>query len=370
METPTATASTARSRLEPLLVLAGIYFVHYLLLRTSLHAGLELPAARPFRNFPGYVLLGWDGEHYLNLARTFSSYAWPPLYPFALRGVEALLPRGGLPGAALLVNLASHAAIVLLAYAFVRGSPRLREVPPWLFAALMLFFPGHNVFFAAYTESLFLALSLGACVAWQRERLLLAAVLVGLALLARNMGVYLGAGLVAAEVLRAVSQRKLEPRRLLASLAWVPFFIGWNLWLRFVAGTDPVAATAGWQEELLTVHVPPGANPKLWVLRYLMLPGKKEALFFWASVAAAGYCWVRRLRVEALYIVFFLLSHAVYLYRPFPFSRYTSVLFPLTLMVADALRRWPSMQAVALALAVAVSHHHEVILYMNRGGEP
>jgi hypothetical protein len=368
---PSPTPSRLRALLEPLVVLAGAYLVHYLLVRSELQAGLKLPAAaRPYRGFPGFVLTGWDGDHYLRLAQHFDSFSWPPLYPLSLHAVGALLPSGGLLGAALWVNLASHVAIVLLAYAFVRSTPQLGAVPPWLFALLLLFFPGHNVFFAVYSESLFLALALGACVAWRRESLLLAGVLCGLSVLVRNMGAFLGAALVAVELLRALEQRRLEPRRLLAVAAWVPFLVGWNLWLRYVPGIDPVTATAGWQEELLRVHVPPGANPKLWVLRYLALPGNKEALFFWASVGCIAWCWVKRLRVEALYIAFFLLWHALYLYRPFPFSRYTSVLFPLTLMVAHALRRWPAVQALAVAFSVVLAHHHEVLLFTDRLGEP
>ena len=76
-------------------------------------------------------------------------------------------------------------------------------------------------------------------------------------------------------------------------------------------------------------------------------PEDKEFVFFWASVAAAVFWWRRGLRVEALFIATFLLSFGAYLYRPFPFSRYASTLFPLSLMLADLLRRVPALQAPA-----------------------
>lgn len=39
-------------------------------------------------------------------------------------------------------------------------------------------------------------------------------------------------------------------------------------------------------------------------------------------------------------------------------------------MVADATRRVPALQALALALAVAFSHQYEVMSFSDRLGEP
>lgn len=359
-----------RNALEPVLTLGGIYAVKFLITRVAVATVPGLGVARPFKSLAAWLFTGWDGEHYFRLSQHYDSYAWPPLYPLTLRaaGLFGASPEQ----AAVLVNLGAHLAIVALAFAFVRGNPRLAGVPGWLFAALLLFFPGHNVFFAAYSESLFLALGLGACVAAQRDRLSLAGVLCGLSLLTRNMGVFLGVGLIAAEVHRMVRERRFSPGRLAAAGLWIVFFVGWNLWLTHVAGTDPVAATAEWQRDLLEQQVPAGANAKLWVLGFVALPpgNHLEYVFFWVSVIAAGYCWRRGLVAEAAFIVVFLLSFALYLYRPFPFTRYVSVLFPLALMVADATRRFPALQALALGVAVAMSHHFEVMLFSNRFGEP
>ena len=66
----------------------------------------------------------------------------------------------------------------------------------------------------------------------------------------------------------------------------------------------------------------------------------------------------------------FILSFAFYLYRPFPFSRYTSTLFPLALMVADATKRVPGLQAFTLCIAVVLSHYYEVLLFTDHIGEP
>ncbi len=356
--------------LEPLLALVGIYAVQFLITRVAVATVPTLAVTRPFKGLAAWLFTSWDGVHYLRLAQNYDSYAWPPLYPMALRAFASFGMSG--EGAAVWVNLLSHAAIVWLAYAYVRNNARLQEVPGWLFASLILFFPGHNVFFAAYSESLFLALLLGACVAYQRDLLWLAGMLCGVSLLARNMGVFLGVAFIAVEVGRMIRGRRFDLRRLAAVSLWLPFFVGWNVWLAEVASTNPVEATLGWQLELLEQHVPPGENAKLWVLRFIALPpgNHNEFVFFWGLILATGYCWFRRLQVEAVLIVVFLLSFAVYLYRPFPFTRYASTLFPLALMVADLTRRSPALQALALSLAVALSHFYEVMLFSDRFGEP
>lgn len=358
--------------LAPLLTLAGIYLLHDRASKLVRTLAPDAPLSRPLRDLPAHLYQGWDGIHYFSLAQHFDTFSWPPLYPLALRALGSLFSVDALPRAAVLVNLGAHLAIVYLAFAFVRGNPRLQGVPAWLFATLLLLYPGHNVFFANYSESLFLALALGTCVAWQRGALLVAGVLCGLCLLVRNMGMYLGAALLLVELARALRERPARPAwgRLLGAAAWVPFFVGWNLWVREVGGTDLVAATAGWQQELLTVHVPAAMSPKLWVLGYLTLPGHKEFLFFWGAVAAGVWCWRRALHVEALFIALFLLSHALYLYRPFPFTRYVSVLFPLALMAADLLKRWPPLQALAVALALTLSTRTQALLFLDRMGEP
>lgn len=346
--------------IEPVLVALGIHAVHFLNTRVAVSTAPNLAVARPIKGLAEWLFTSWDAEHYLRLAKNYDSYAWPPLYPMTLRLISSL----GLDvqAAAIVLNLIAHAAIVYLAYAYVRGNTKLSEVPGWLFASLLLFFPGHNVFFAAYSESLFLALALGACVAYQREKLWLAGVLCGLSLLTRNMGMFLGVALLAVEV-----RRGFRPARIAQVGLWLLFLVGWNLWLFEVAHTDPVAATIEWQRDLLQNHVPSGENAKLWVLKFIAFPpgNHNEYVFFWALVITAVICWRQRLEVESLYLVAFLLSFVVYLYRPFPITRYASVMFPLALMAASALRKRPALQALALGLCVALSHHYEVMLFSD-----
>ncbi len=71
-----------------------------------------------------------------------------------------------------------------------------------------------------------------------------------------------------------------------------------------------------------------------------------------------------------MFIGLFVLSFAFYLYRPFPFSRYASTLYPLALMVAAATKRVPVLQAFTLTIAVVLSHYYEVLMFSDRIGEP
>lgn len=354
-------------RAEPLVALAGFYWVQFLLTRVSVDTVPGLGVTQPLKGFPAWLFLGWDGEHYFRLATSFDTYAWPPGYPMALRAMSLF---GRVEVAAVLVNAAAHLAIFYLAYAYCRVNKTLNEVPGWLLASLILLFPGNNVFFAAYSESLFVALALAACVAWHSERLFLAGLLCGVASLTRNMGAFLGLAFLVAEAVTAARTRRFSAQRFGALGVWILFFGGWSLWLRFGGGTTALQETLGWQQELIAKHVPADANPTLWVLKYLALPGHKEFVFFWGAIAVSAW-WIRRgMVVEGAFVLLFLASHLLYLYRPFPFTRYLSAAFPLAAAAAYACRRSPLAQVGVVSAALVLSHRYAVLLFSNRMGEP
>ena len=356
-----------RHALAPLGWALGITLLQHLLLGVAQGFEPRLRFETPFPGLPLHLFTTWDAEHYLKLARVFDVFAWPPLYPLTLR---ALGMGMSLVQAAAVVNLLSHVAIAYLCRALVDAEPRLSGASPALLTWLLLFWPGHDVFFAAYSESLFLALSLGAVVAWYRDRPWVGSLLCGLAVLTRNMGMFLGLGMVVAETWAMAAQRKWSARRLVAVSAWALAWMAWTAWLKFVVHTDPVDATRAWQAELLRHHVPEGDSPIGWVLEYLFLPGHKEWLFAWAAVVAGAWCWTQGLRREALYVAFFLGSHLVYLYRPFPFTRYVSVLFPVALAVTAWLRRTTGLQFLVAGAALLFSLQHQARLFLMQMGEP
>ena len=132
-----------------------------------------------------------------------------------------------------------------------------------------------------------------------------------------------------------------------------------------------MASVDAWIADLLVNHVPPGANPKLWVLGYLSFsPLLLEVISFWVSLLAIGYCAVQKRYVEMFYIGGFYLSLAFYIYRPFAWTRYVSVLFPIQIMIADWLRSRPRLMAAFLMVSVGTSYFVQRKLFQGHMGEP
>src|SRR4051794_16992430 len=133
----------------------------------------------------------WDAGHYVGLA--LHGYDQPlraaffPLYPLLARAVTAPLdsPIAG----ALAISLASFAVALYLLHRLValEAGERYARGALWVVAL----FPTAFFYSAIYTESLFLALSIGAFYAARRERWWLAGVCGALASATRNTGLLL-----------------------------------------------------------------------------------------------------------------------------------------------------------------------------------
>lgn len=136
--------------------------------------------------------LRYDSEWYVAIARdgyeNTIEPAFFPLYPLTMRvGSEVFgnsIPTIGVIG--VLVSLVAFAATLL---AFYRLSAiELGEGAAGRAAALLAFFPTAMFFSAVYTESLFLALEIGALLAARRQRWAWAGVLAALGSATRNSG--------------------------------------------------------------------------------------------------------------------------------------------------------------------------------------
>lgn len=269
-----------RAALRPFLATRALLFVFA---RWSLSA-FPLRGA-PWRVFPDSPLLDgwvrWDSGWYVTIAREGyraapnggeSTLGFFPLYP-AASALAALPLRPLLPtdealslGALLVSN-----GCLLAALAGLRRLAARRLEPAAVDRALWLLclFPFSFFLSAAYSESLFLALSVGAFVAADDERWTLAAALASLAVLTRIPGLIVCAAL-AAEYLR---RRRWDPRRVGADavpLALAPLSFGalaLHHALRFgdALGMLHVRAT-GW-------HRPPGPRLLYDDLRALLAEG-------------------------------------------------------------------------------------------------
>src|SRR4051794_3925467 len=131
----------------------------------------------------------WDAGHYLAIAdRGYDEplrAAFFPLYPLLARVASGPLDSS-LPGA-LLVSLVAFAVALYLLHRLVVLELGERYARPALL--IVALFPTAFFFSAVYTESLFLALTVGAFYAARRQRWALAALCGALAAATRNTGV-------------------------------------------------------------------------------------------------------------------------------------------------------------------------------------
>lgn len=330
------------------------------------------PLAKPIRWLPIYLYTGWDATYYRGLFYDFNVYVWPPLYPLTLRFLAWLLHIGGSDAfdkCAVILNLVCHSTIAWGIGAYLKGDARLKDIPAWVPVFLIFFFPGHNVFFAAYSESYYLALTVVALLLYQRGHIGWAAIFAGAAAWTRLMGVFLAAAMVADQLLVCLRSRRVAWRPLLLSSLAVLIAVSWHVTLHFW-GTSSNQALAEWFRDLIENHVPPGVNPKLWVFSYLAFSWRAETVAFWVSIVAAVICGWKKRYVEMFYIAAFNCSLLVNLYRPFPWTRYVSVLFPIQLVVAGWLRDRPRLTCTVLMICAAISCYMQMQLFLGRFGEP
>ncbi len=134
-----------------------------------------------------------DGYHAAPLHGLYLDWAFFPFYPVVVR-VVSVLTFGDLAVAGLLVsNVATLAASWLL---YRLGVPRLGHRRALLAVVYALIAPGAVAFGMAYTDSLFLALTLAAVLAAERGRWGMMGIAYGLATITRVPGIILGVPLL------------------------------------------------------------------------------------------------------------------------------------------------------------------------------
>ena len=183
----------------------------------------------------------WDGEHYMRLARSGYlnepdnvSPAFFPLYSLLIRSFTELFGGPVAPGTlslwGVILSLVALPFALYFVYQITENGWGERAARG---AVLTLaFFPTTFFLNAAYTESLFLALSAGAIwAAMVRKDLLLACVLAGLATATRNVGIFLLVPL-AYEWLRNAEYYRWRVGYLVLAPSGLAAYMGY-LWWRF-----------------------------------------------------------------------------------------------------------------------------------------
>lgn len=210
-----------------------------------LTAGDGAPILRSLTSWDGwwYLSIVRDGYHAQAAAGGYHDYAFLPLFPMLVRLLA--LPAPGWEGliAVVTANVFFAIAIVLL----VRlTEPRFGRDVAYKSAALMALFPFSAAFSMAYAESLFMVLALGAFLAIEQKRVLLAGVLLALATVTRLQGVVL---VIPMAWLLWENAGRPRPK-----LAWAALLLGplaalaafaWVIWLTGDANSYG-AAQAGW----------------------------------------------------------------------------------------------------------------------------
>jgi Mannosyltransferase (PIG-V) len=178
----------------------------------------------------------WDSIHYLAIAE--HGYAQPgdtvffPLYPLLVRALGYVL--GSDPVAGIVISALSFAVALTLLHRLteLELGPRAADATVWLLALAPVSF----FFTSVYTESLFLALSVGAVYAARRGRWIVAAALGGLAAVTRVPGVLL----VIPLIVMYLKEHRLAGRRL-GSILVVPAGLGCYLGYLAAMGFGPLA---------------------------------------------------------------------------------------------------------------------------------
>jgi len=173
-----------------LVVLAAVIAEHFIIRNSALTSGDNAPILRS--------LTSWDGWYYLGIVRdgyvaapvsgAYQNIAFLPLFPALVRVLSLPWPAFAGLVSVLMANVASLVSLGLLSRL---GEPFLGRRRASIAAALMAIYPFAWAYAMAYTESLFLACSIGAFLAAERGRRPLAAILLALACLCRLQGVVL-----------------------------------------------------------------------------------------------------------------------------------------------------------------------------------
>jgi hypothetical protein len=332
-----------------------------------------------FGNLLVAPLARWDSVWYLAIAHGGYDHesartAFFPLYPLVTRGLGVVLGSDLVAG--VIVSLLAFGVALALLYRLV--AIELGERRAELTVMLLAFCPVAYFFSAVYSESLFLALSVGSIFAARIGRWGSAGLLGGLAAASRNSGIVLVVPLVllylygpradriAAAQLRSGRLRALLPRHpVRPSIAWIALvpaglglYIGWlalkygdglapfraqQVWFRHFAGPFGGVwdgAVAAWDGLRQIVHGPP---PPIYFTKAggnaLVVAGQNLFLFgFLVAGALACVGALRRLPIAyGAYAIAALAMPLSYPVGPLPLAslpRYEVVLFPLFMWAA------------------------------------
>lgn len=382
---PAAVEPRLRDGLRPCLVTFLAVRIGLIVL-AAIAAGLF--DARAAVNVPGWIAPpldhGWHGVFtalerqdalwFLRIASTGyatsdGSAAFFPLYPLLVRLVSWLLGGHTLLAATLVSNVAFFGSLLVLYDLTVRerSAPVARRTIVYLAV-----FPTAFFFFAPYSESLFLLLSLVAFRQASRDRWATAATAGALAALTRSIGVVLAPALI---VMAFERQQTVGGRRWPGVAAGAAVLLGplaYLAWWGTAHGEvmAPLHAQANWQREaafpLITLSRAVAmafgglgvGNPGYWII---------DVLVVGAVIVAVVAGWHRIPPPYLVYALGSLLIPLSYPFTPRPLlsmPRFVAVIFPAFWVMADAAER-RRLPHTAIVAAFAAGFSLLGVLFMN-----
>jgi hypothetical protein len=326
----------------------------------------------------------WDGEWYADIAargywREVND-AFYPLYPFLMRGLGFIMSAGQtsievFKLAGLLISSGAALAVCVLLYKLARLE--YDEEIARHSVAYLLAFPTALFLAAVYTESLYLALAIGAFYAARTNRWLLALALAALTILTQSQGVFIAlALLVEYGHQREWNWRKLDRQILyfglpvLAGLGW----LAWNM-INFNNATSFITAS---QKYFLHYLSWPWQTMQDAFQRFYILneDGARPAISYqpdsvpmldlactisFMALALVAVWATTKGRLRPAYLVLFLFSLIQPLFLPAEWSilaampRYVLVIFPAFFLLALGGRRWNFFQNSYFIIGLSVA---------------
>ncbi len=357
------------------LVLTCIYLIHFFFIH--FYIKIFFPDAtiyHPIGFLPDYIFIDWDSSWYKKLYENYDRFSWPPLYPLILKIASFLFHPPTFEKSAGIVNLVAHLAIAKAVFTYVKEKENILA-SPWLILVCLFFFPGHNVFFAAYSESLYLAITLYVFIFRQRNQIFWASFLAGISVLIRTSGSFLCFAIFIEQLIHWIRERDQMTHWqslifFLKGSVGLVIFLLWNLIVYWKSGQSLVAAQDPWIQELIQVHIPAGESPRGWIIRYLLFSFHWECFWFWFAILTAIYCYKKKWLLESLYIAIFSFSIFFHTYRPFPWSRFVSVLFPWAVMVGNFIASKTWLKILVIVCFCLISYTIQGRLFSHQIGEP
>jgi Dolichyl-phosphate-mannose-protein mannosyltransferase len=298
----------------------------------------------------------WDSVWFLRIAEHGYgavhgvTAAFYPLYPLTIAGAGRVF-GGHYVAAGIVVSLAAALASFLLLYRLAEdrlGAEGARRAVLYLAV-----FPMSLFLQAVYSESLFLALALGAFLLAERRRWAAAGATAGLAVLTRISGV----ALLPALALLAWRRPREERRRAFASLCLAPLiFAAYPLYLGLARGDAfAFARSQGFWNRHLSAAGPLGGiwdgSRAAWAGVRQLVSGS-HTHHYWAPVQDADPMRVAAVNLEAFGFFVLLVALTVVAWRRFgaPYGLFAAVSLAIPLSVPS--ERWPLLSLPRFGLVL------------------